>query len=101
MQMPEKKPGKFSRLAMPKKPAEEMDLSSLDEDQSMPEEGTPEEEAAESPEEEKKEMDEGEGDHSDILAGASDEELMAELKKRGLDKQMDAPEEDHSQEQYS
>lgn len=58
------------------------------------EEGSPEEEAAESPDEEQAEQDQGEGDKgeqhkSDELAQYSDDDLMAEIKKRGLEKQLE------------
>lgn len=69
-------PGKLKKLAMPKR--EEMDISELEMD--MPAGG---EEMAES------DMgDMGEGEEMPVEAGpladVSDEELMAELKKRGL-----------------
>lgn len=60
-----------------KEASDDLDLESL----GAGEEGSPEEEAAESPEEEKKEMASGEGDMLDSL---SDEELLHEIMKRGL-----------------
>lgn len=83
--MPQKK--KFGKLKMPEK-RPEMDLSELDEtappsdemdnmdDQSGPPEGSPEEESMESPAEESAESSE--------LEQVPDEDLMAEVKKRGL-----------------
>jgi hypothetical protein len=61
------------------KPEEDMDMELPElEHEDSEEEGSPEEEAAESPEEEKAE------DEPLDLSSLSDEELMAELKKRGL-----------------
>lgn len=66
-------PGKLKKLSMPKR--EEMDMSELEMD--MPAEG--EMMAGEEP------SDKGEMPSKESpLAGASDEELMAEMKKRGL-----------------
>jgi hypothetical protein len=62
--------GKLGKLAMPKR--EEMDISELD--MEMPAEKGP-------PEGTEDEMPEGE---MNPLADASDEDLMAEMKKRGL-----------------
>lgn len=77
---------KLSKLKMPMK-RKELDLSSLDE--GSPEEEaseSPDEEAAEAPEKEHAEMEMGteEESHNPQLDDVSDEELMAELKKRGL-----------------
>lgn len=70
---------KLKELSMPKKPSGEqeadMDLSML--------EGSPEEEAAETPEEEATEAPE-EDMAPDTLEHVSDDELLGELKKRGL-----------------
>ena len=66
-------PGKLKKLAMPKR--EEMDISELD----MTTEGGEEMAAGEEP------SDAGEMPSKESpLAGASDEELLAEMKKRGL-----------------
>jgi hypothetical protein len=66
-------PGKLKKLAMPKR--EEIDMAELDMEE-MPTEG------------EMPESDMGEGEEMPVEAGpladVSDEELMAELKKRGL-----------------
>lgn len=66
-------PGKLKKLAMPKR--EEIDMAELDMEE-MPTEG------------EMPEGDMGEGEEMPVEAGpladVSDEELMAELKKRGL-----------------
>lgn len=63
------------------------------------EEGSPDEEAAESPEEEAAEHEDGEGEeggeHADALAKIPDEELLAEVKKRGLDKDLEG--DDHAE----
>lgn len=48
------------------------------------EEGSPEEEASESPDEEKAEKDRGAEETSGPLADASDDELIAEMRSRGL-----------------
>jgi hypothetical protein len=61
------------------------------------EEGSPEEEANESPEEEAQEQDEGKGDASDELKMVSDDDLMAEMKKRGLMAKMMNNPDDESQ----
>lgn len=74
----------LKKLKMPK--PKSMDTSELD---YMEE--SPEEEAAESPEMEAVEGPEGEKEekHSSVLASASDEDLLAEVKKRGLMAQME------------
>lgn len=72
-------PGKLKKLAMPKR--EEMDISELD----MAAEG-------EMPEGEMPEGDMGEEEmpvEAGPLADVSDEELMAELKKRGLSSKLE------------
>ena len=90
-------PGKLKKLAMPKR--EEIDMSELEMD--MPAEGGGEEMA--------------EGDMEDMpveagpLADVSDEELMAELKKRGLSSKLEEEDamlgesemEDEEEEMYS
>lgn len=78
---------RLSKLKMPEKKSDKMDLSDLD----MPEEGSPEEEAQESPEEEKQEdagQDQEQASPKD-LAMVSDEDLLAEIQKRGLMKELD------------
>lgn len=84
---------KLAKLRMPMK-RKGMDLGA---------EGSPGEEAAESPEEEKQEQDAGMGDdsmdqapddqtadgHNDALTSVSDDDLLAEIKKRGLMSQLD------------
>lgn len=74
--------GKLGKLQMPKR--EEVDMSELDME-AGPEE-SPEYEMAESPEEEGSESPEVEGkEHGGgELAKVADEDLIAELKKRGL-----------------
>lgn len=87
---------KLSKLSMPmkKKPMDPNMDSSM-------EEGSPEEEASESPEEEGREQDMG-MDASKALEGVSDDDLMAELKKRGLMDSMDnASASQDDQEAYS
>jgi hypothetical protein len=86
---------KLSKLRMPEdKKSSDLDLSELDMGSDQPDEGSPEEEAAESPDQEDQEAKKG----SDQLAHVDDEELIAEIKKRGLMdklKQEDQPA-DHS-----
>lgn len=75
---------KLGKLKMPSK-RPEMDLSDLSsDDSSEQDEGSPEEEASESPDEEAAEDSGKDGDGSDALKAVSDDELMAEIKKRGL-----------------
>lgn len=87
---------KLGKMEMPKKRREHMD--EMDMSELGLEEGSPEEERAESPEQEHEEMAAGEADASDAEAApeehsgerpadldtVSDDELMAEIKKRGL-----------------
>lgn len=77
------KSGKLGKLKMPKR--EEINLDELD---MGDKEESPEEEAAESPEEEKME-DESAEKHTDELKSVSDEDLLAEVKKRGLMSQLE------------
>lgn len=98
--MSSKKPSKFGKMSMPAKP-DEMDLSDLQGDDESGED--PKEEASESPEMEASEdSEESSPEAMDALAKASDEDLMAEMEKRGLsaDAGKKAPGED-DQEQYS
>lgn len=98
------KPSKFGKMkkSMPSKssPADEMDLSELGESEA---EGSPAEESMESPDEASMEGDSeapAEGLAPDELAKASDEDLMAEMERRGLSAKM-GEQPDDSQEQYS
>lgn len=81
---------KLAKMKMPERKDEKIDLMDL----SAPEEGSPEEEAQESPEEEQQEMDMGEEapekmkQPSQDLEQASDEDLLAEIRKRGLMKEL-------------
>lgn len=85
-----KSKSKLGKLKMPMDHG--MDLSDLHDDESSEHdasEGSPEEEASESPEEEQAEQDAGEGDeagseHQAYLDKCSDDDLMAEVRKRGL-----------------
>lgn len=72
---------KLDNLKMPerKKKLSEMDMKDM-----SPAEGSPEEEASESPEEEAKEGDMGEPANPADLEMISDDDLLAEIKKRGL-----------------
>lgn len=92
---------RLAKLKMPTSSSKHMDLDELMEQEKQE---TPEEEAAESPEqqameeklgiemhkpdksgkEEESEMGEESTSHGDQLASASDEDLVAEIKKRGL-----------------
>lgn len=74
MSVGKKRPSFLDKLSMPGEKHPEMDF---------PEEGSPEEEDSESPEEESKEDSEM-PDGSPDLAKVSDDDLMAEIKKRGL-----------------
>ena len=86
--------GKLGKLKMPAdRHGEDLEdlLGDGDSDHSDDDMGAEEHEAAESPDEEQaehepdgEESDEGDGDHSDYLAKCSDEDLMAEVRKRGL-----------------
>lgn len=70
-----KMPGKREELPMPKDEASDL------------EEGSPEEESLESPDEEAAELDAGapeDNQPNDQLDSISDDELLAEIKKRGL-----------------
>lgn len=86
---------KLGKLKMPKR--EEVNLDELDLGPESAEEEaaeSPEEEAAESPEEESAE-------HPGELAKVSDEDLLAEVKKRGLMSQLEGEVgEEPSEEQY-
>lgn len=88
MLMTSSKKKMMEKLKMPAKSAPEQDdnLDLGDEDV----EGSPAEEAAESPEEESSEVEPetDNGEQPSKAAQLSDDELLAELKKRGLDKQM-------------
>lgn len=85
MPMDMKKKRSMSDLKMPAKRSSDMsDYSDMG-----PEEGSPEEEAGESPDEESAEDDQGHGDSSDALMKISDDDLMAEVKKRGLMAKLD------------
>lgn len=80
------KSGKLGKLKMPKR--EEMDMSEFDME---PKEESAEYEAMEAPEEEGAEMEEMEASESPSeLKAASDEDLLAEVKKRGLMSQLEA-----------
>lgn len=82
MKMSEKS-SKLGKLKMPKR--EEINLDELDMGES------PEYEAAESPEEEGAESKEEESaEHPGELKSVSDEDLLAEVKKRGLMSQLEA-----------
>lgn len=72
-----KKQIKMSEIPMPEKKASDREA----EDDLGYEEGLDEEEVNESPEEEKQE---NESEEEDALANFSDDELIAEMKKRGL-----------------
>lgn len=74
----------LKKLKMPKPKAIETDELDMAMEESPEEEAaeSPEEEAAESPEEEKKE-------HPGELEAVSDEDLLAEVKKRGLLSQLE------------
>lgn len=74
----------LKKLKMPK--PKEMETDELD----LPMEESPEEEAAESPEEEGMESPEEEkAEHPGELEKVSDEDLLAEVKKRGLMSQLE------------
>jgi hypothetical protein len=77
-----KKKRNLSDMPMPSKRGNDLDVSEME----MAEENeSPEDEAAESPEYQKREEELGIEKHGDdALAGMSDEDLMAEVKKRGL-----------------
>lgn len=94
MDAKKKKPA-LANLEMPKDRkadrAAELDLSDLNGEDEGAED--PAEEAAESPEEEK-----AEGDQPD-LASISDEDLLAEIKKRGLEEGSDKEEAEESPEE--
>lgn len=86
---------KLSKLKMPMKkdPEEEMDLGELDLDEDM-------EVGEEEPLADEMEMMEGEEDVEQSPAAAlSDDELLAELKKRGLEKSMAEGEEEEEEEE--
>lgn len=77
---------KLAKLSMPRKGAEELDLEEL---LAKEESEAPEDEAMESPEEQEMEDEMGiekheRPDSNPALASVSDEELLAELAKRGL-----------------
>lgn len=86
----------LAKLKMPpkrmEKPSEDEGVDDLDD------EGSPDEEALESPDEEKAEGEEASHDLTDV----SDDDLMAEVKKRGLLKGQDdqSDSEDGDQSQY-
>lgn len=85
------KSGKLGKLKMPKR--EEINLDELDGGES------PEYEASESPEEEGGESEEMEAsEHPGELKAVSDEDLLAEVKKRGLMSQLEAETGDESAE---
>ena len=87
------KSGKLGKLKMPKR--EEINLDELD----MGSEESPEYEASESPEEEGAESEEMEAsEHPGELKAVSDEDLLAEVKKRGLMSQLEAETGDESAE---
>lgn len=84
---------KLEKLKMPEKRQDDMDLSDL-------EEGSPEEEASESPAEEQAEQEGKSGDEEHKpgpLDNVDDEDLLAEVKKRGLVSELEKGE-DQSQE---
>lgn len=85
MQDMAKKKKQLGAMAMPPKKGMEVEMDFPDDKEGSPEEGSPEEEAMESPEEEKAEDSE--------LGHLSDDELLAEVKKRGLSKQLEDGEE--------
>lgn len=76
---------KLGKLSMPEKRSDEMDLSELDSEPSAEESN---EEAAEFPESGEEAPEEASSEEHSYLAKCSDDELMAELKKRGLDKEL-------------
>lgn len=86
-----KKKQMLDKLKMPAAASDEADMEGMEEE-------APEMEASESEEHEMAETpDEESAEHAGEagpLEAASDEELMAELKKRGLSKQLEAGEED-------
>lgn len=95
----------LEKMQMPGK-RKSFDLSDLGMDAGA--EGSPEEEASESESEAAAEGDEGapESEHgpsmgSEALAAASDDELLAEMKKRGLTAAMDKGEQESDQDMYS
>lgn len=79
-----KKPGKLGKLKMPMKRGNEMDASDLMDEEALE---SPNDEAAESPEEQGMEQEMGTESpvHMDTI---SDEELLAEIRKRGLESQL-------------
>jgi hypothetical protein len=85
---------KLDKLKMPEKKP----MMSRDEMMAQEDSETPEEEAAESPEEQAQEDEMGTEKHaqSDELTMISDDDLMAEVKKRGLMSKM-SPEEEQSE----
>lgn len=83
---------KLGKLSMPSKDASNLDMLGMHDesnpmDASAPEEGSDEEEANETPDQESAEGDDTAS--SDALTKASDDDLMAEVEKRGLVKKLE------------
>lgn len=76
--------GKNKKMLDKMKMPGEADHQAMMDDMSGPPEGSPEEEGAESPEEEQTEKDNGEDTGGQDLSAISDDDLMAEIRKRGL-----------------
>lgn len=83
--MSSKKDSKLNKLQMPKKRQDDMEMDDM---LAAEDEGSPEEEASESPEEEAQEDDMG-AEKASPLADVSDDDLLAEIKKRGLSSELE------------